>query len=74
MIAVGIAIAAIQGLVHARSPAAWSPLPVQSRLLRDVEGQSSRRPGHARISVIAVLASLAVGALLIVLRVVSWLH
>jgi len=75
MIVVGIAIAAIQGLVHGSIAggvvAAAGAIPACFGMWKGIQQETQ---GTLAISVIAVLASLAVGALLIVLRVVSWLH
>jgi hypothetical protein len=75
MIVVGIAIAAAQGLVHGSIAggviAAAGAIPACFGMWKGIQQETQ---GTLAISVIAVLASLAVGALLIVLRVVSWLH
>lgn len=75
MIVVGIAIAAIQGLVHGSIAggviAAAGAIPACYGMWKGIQQETQ---GTLAISVIAVLASLAIGALLIVLRVVSWLH
>lgn len=75
MIVVGVAIAAVQGLVHGSIAggviAAAGAIPACFGMWKGIQQETQ---GTLAISVIAVLASLAVGALLIVLRVVSWLH
>ena len=75
MIVVGVGIAAIQGLVHGSIAggviAAAGAIPACYGMWKGIQQETQ---GTLAISVIAVLASLAVGALLIVLRVVSWLH
>jgi hypothetical protein len=75
MIVIGIAIAAIQGLVHGSIAggvvAAAGAIPACFGMWKGIQQETQ---GTLAISVIAVIASLVVGALLIVLRVVSWLH
>ena len=75
MIVVGIAFAAVQGLVHGSIAggviAAAGAIPACYGMWKGIQQETQ---GTLAISVIAVLASLGVGALLIVLRVVSWLH
>jgi hypothetical protein len=75
MVVVGVAIAAVQGLVHGSIVggviAAAGAIPACYGMWKGIQQETQ---GTLAISVIAVLASLAVGAVLIVLRVVSWLH
>src|SRR5215468_5629809 len=75
MVVVGIAIAAVQGLVHGSIVggviAAAGAIPACFGMWKGIQQETQ---GTLAISVVAVLASLAVGAVLIVLCVVSWLH
>ena len=75
MVVAGIAIAAAQGIVHGSLVggiiAAAGAIPACFGMWKGIQQETQ---GTLAISVIAVLASLAIGALLIVLRVVSWLH
>ena len=75
LILVGLIIAAANGLVHGSVGggilAAAGALPAVFGMWKGIQQETQ---GTLAISVIAVLASLAIGALLIVLRVVSWLH
>jgi len=73
MIALGIAIAAVQGLVHGSilggMLAAAGAIPACVGMWKGIqqEGQST-----LALSVTAVLAGLGVGAVLIVLRIIYW--
>ena len=75
MVVVGIAIAAVQGLVHGSLLggviAAAGAIPACFGMWKGIQQETQ---GTLALSVVAVLVSLAVGAVLIVLRVVSWLH
>jgi hypothetical protein len=75
MVVVGIAIAAVQGLIHGSIAggvvAAAGAIPACFGMWKGIQQETQ---GTLALSVIAVLVSLAVGAVLIVLRVVSWLH
>lgn len=75
MVVVGIAIAAVQGLIHGSIlggvVAAAGAIPACFGMWKGIQQETQ---GTLAISVVAVLASLAVGAVLIVLAVISWLH
>jgi hypothetical protein len=75
MVAVGIAIAAAQGLLHGSILggviAAAGAIPACFGMWKGIQQETQ---GTLALSVSAVLVSLAVGAILIVLRVVSGLH
>ena len=75
MVVAGIAIAAAQGLLHGSIfggvLAAAGAIPACFGMWKGIQQETQ---GTLAISVIAVLVALAIGALLIVLRVVSWLH
>jgi hypothetical protein len=75
MVVVGIAIAAAQGLLHGSILggviAAAGAIPACYGLWKGIQQETQ---GTLALSVSAVLVSLAVGAILIVLRVVSGLH
>jgi hypothetical protein len=75
MVAVGIAIAAVQGIIHGSIfggvIAAAGAIPACFGMWKGIQQETQ---GTLALSVTAVLVSLAVGAVLIVLRVVSWLH
>jgi hypothetical protein len=75
MVVTGIAIAAAQGIVHGSIVggviAALGAIPACYGMWKGIQQETQ---GTLAISVTAVLVSLAVGGLLIVLRVVSWLH
>lgn len=75
MVATGIAIAAAQGIVHGSIVggviAALGAIPACYGMWKGIQQETQ---GTLAISVTAVLVTLAVGGLLIVLRVVSWLH
>jgi hypothetical protein len=75
MVVVGIAIAAVQGLIHGSIAggviAAAGAIPACYGMWKGIQQETQ---GTLAASVGAVLVSLGVGAVLIVLRVVSWLH
>jgi hypothetical protein len=75
MVVAGIAIAAVQGLIHGSIfggiVAAAGAIPACYGMWKGIQQETQ---GTLAISVTAVLASLGVGGILIVLRVVSWLH
>jgi hypothetical protein len=75
MVVAGIAIAAAQGIVHGSLVggiiAAAGAIPACFGMWKGIQQETQ---GTLALSVSAVLVSLAVGAVLIVLRVVSWLH
>ena len=75
MVVVGIAIAAVQGLLHGSIVggviAALGVIPACYGMWKGIQQETQ---GTLAVSVTAVLVTLAVGAVLIVLRVVSWLH
>ena len=75
MVVIGIAIAAVQGLIHGSIfggvIAAAGAIPACYGMWKGIQQETQ---GTLATSVIAVLASLGVGAVLIVLRVISWLH
>src|SRR3954471_4644802 len=75
MVVAGIAIAAVQGIVHGSIfggvIAAAGAIPACFGMWKGIQQETQ---GTLALSVTAVLVSLAVGAVLIVLRVVSWLH
>ena len=75
MVVVGIAIAAAQGLLHGSILggviAAAGAIPACYGMWKGIQQETQ---GTLALSVSAVLVSLAVGAILIVLRVVSGLH
>ena len=75
MVAVGIAIAAMQGLIHGSIAggviAALGAIPACFGMWKGIQQETQ---GTLALSVTAVLVSLVVGAILIVLRIVSWLH
>jgi hypothetical protein len=75
MVVTGIAIAAAQGIVHGSIVggviAALGAIPACYGMWKGIQQETQ---GTLAISVTAVLVTLAVGGLLIVLRVVSWLH
>ena len=75
MVVAGIAIAAAQGIVHGSLVggiiAAAGAIPACFGMWKGIQQETQ---GTLALSVTAVLVSLAVGAVLIVLRVVSWLH
>jgi hypothetical protein len=75
MVAAGIAIAAVQGLIHGSIAggviAALGAIPACFGMWKGIQQETQ---GTLALSVTAVLVSLVVGAILILLRVVSWLH
>ena len=75
MVVVGVAIAAVQGLVHGSIVggviAAAGAIPACYGMWKGIQQETQ---GTLALSVTAVLVSLAVGAVLIVLCVVSWFH
>lgn len=75
LVVIGIAIAAAQGLVHGSIVggviAAVGAIPACYGMWKGIQQETQ---GTLALSVTAVVVSLGVGALLIVLRVVSWLH
>jgi len=75
LVVLGIVIAAIQGLGHGSIAggviAAAGAIPACFGMWKGIQQETQ---GTLAISVAAVLASLAVGAVLIVLRVIHWLH
>jgi hypothetical protein len=75
LVVLGIVIAAIQGLGHGSIAggviAGAGAIPACFGMWKGIQQETQ---GTLAISVAAVLASLAVGAVLIVLRVIHWLH
>ncbi|HET7501475.1 MAG TPA: hypothetical protein VFK02_10745 [Kofleriaceae bacterium] len=75
MVVVGILIAAVQGITHGSILggviAAAGAIPACYGMWKGIQQETQ---GTLAVSVTAVLVTLAIGALLIVLRVVSWLH
>ena len=75
LVVLGIVIAAIQGLGHGSIAggviAGAGAIPACFGMWKGIQQETQ---GTLAISVGAVLLSLAVGALLIVLRVIHWLH
>jgi hypothetical protein len=75
MVVTGIAIAAMRDIVHGSIVggviAALGAIPACYGMWKGIQQETQ---GTLAVSVSAVLVSLAVGAVLIVLRVVSWLH
>ena len=75
MVVIGILIAAVQGITHGSIVggviAAAGAIPACYGMWKGIQQETQ---GTLAISVTAVLVALAVGGLLIVLRVVSWLH
>ena len=76
MVAVGILIAALrEGVLHGSIAggviAAAGAIPACYGMWKGIQAETQ---GALAISVCAVLVSLGVGALLIILHVVSWLH
>jgi hypothetical protein len=74
MVAIGIVIAAVHGLLHGSIGggvvAAAGAIPACFGMWKGIQQETQ---GTLALSVAAVIASLAVGAALIVLRVVHWL-
>lgn len=75
MVVIGIAMAAAQGITHGSIAggviAAGGAIPACYGMWKGIQQETQ---GTLAVSVAAVLVSLAVGGVLIVLRVVSWLH
>jgi hypothetical protein len=75
MVAVGIAIAAVQGITHGSVVggviAAAGAIPACYGMWKGIQQETQ---GTLAVSVTAVLVSLAVGGILIVLGIVSWLR
>ncbi len=75
MVVTGIALAAMQGIAHGSIVggviAAAGAIPACFGMWKGIQQETQ---GTLAISVGAVLASLAVGGVLIVLRVISWMH
>lgn len=75
MVAAGLALAAAQGIVHGSIGggviAAAGAIPACYGMWKGIQQETQ---GTLAVSVTAVLVALAVGGVLIVLRVVSWLH
>jgi peptidoglycan biosynthesis protein MviN/MurJ (putative lipid II flippase) len=75
MVVVGIVIAAVQGITHGSMVggviAAAGAIPACYGMWKGIQQETQ---GTLALSVTAVLVSLVIGGLLIVLRVVSWLH
>jgi hypothetical protein len=75
MVVAGILIAAVQGITHGSIVggviAAAGAIPACYGMWKGIQQETQ---GTLALSVTAVLVALVVGALLIVLRVVSWLH
>ena len=75
LVVVGLVIAAIQGLAHGSIAggiiAGTGAIPGCYGMWKGIQQETQ---GTLAISVGAVLLSLAVGAVLIVLRVIHWLH
>jgi hypothetical protein len=73
MVAIGVVIAAVQGLTHGSILggviAASGAIPACFGMWKGIQQETQ---GTLAMSVTAVLVALAVGAVLIVLRVVSW--
>lgn len=74
LVAIGIAIAAVQGITHGSIAggviAAFGAAPACFGMWKGIQQETQ---GTLAISVIAVLLALAVGGALIVLRVVHWI-
>jgi hypothetical protein len=75
LVVLGVVIAAIQGVSHGSIAggilAAAGAIPACFGMWKGIQQETQ---GTLAISVAAVLLSLAVGAVLIILRVVAWLH
>jgi len=73
LVALGIVIAAVQGLVHGSIAggviAGLGAIPACFGMWKGIQQETQ---GTLAISVLAVLLSLGVGAVLIVLRIVHW--
>ncbi|HSN28975.1 MAG TPA: hypothetical protein VLT45_21960 [Kofleriaceae bacterium] len=75
LVVVGLVIAAVQGLTHGSIAggiiAAAGAIPACFGMWKGIQQETQ---GTLAISVAAVLVALAVGAILIILRVINWLH
>ena len=75
LVVLGIVIAAIQGLGHGSIAggviAGVGAIPACFGMWKGIQQETQ---GTLAISVAAVLVSLAVGAVLIIMRVINWLH
>jgi len=75
LVVIGVVIAAIQGVSHGSIAggilAAAGAIPACFGMWKGIQQETQ---GTLAISVAAVLLSLAVGAVLIILRVINWLH
>jgi len=75
LVVLGVVIAAIQGVSHGSIAggilAAAGAIPACFGMWKGIQQETQ---GTLAISVAAVLLSLAVGAVLIILRVITWLH
>jgi hypothetical protein len=75
LVVLGIVIAAIQGISHGSIAggvlAAAGAIPACFGMWKGIQQETQ---GTLAISVAAVLLSLAIGAVLIILRVIHWLH
>lgn len=75
LVVLGLVIAAIQGVSHGSIAggvlAAAGAIPACFGMWKGIQQETQ---GTLAISVAAVLLSLAVGAVLIILRVIAWLH
>ena len=75
LVVLGLVIAAIQGVSHGSIAggvlATAGAIPACFGMWKGIQQETQ---GTLAISVAAVLLSLAVGAVLIILRVISWLH
>ena len=73
LVVVGIVIAAVQGLTHGSIAggilAAAGAIPACFGMWKGIQQETQ---GTLAMSVVAVLASLAVGGVLIVLRIIHW--
>lgn len=73
LVALGIVIAAVQGLIHGSIAggviAAIGAIPACFGMWKGIQQETQ---GTLALSVMAVLASLSIGAVLIILRVVHW--
>ena len=72
-VAVGIVLAAIQGITHGSLAGGIDRRARRDpRVLRHVEGHPAGDPGHARDERDGGVVALGVGGVLIVLRVIYW--
>jgi hypothetical protein len=75
LVVIGLVIAAVQGLTHGSIAggiiAAAGAIPACFGMWKGIQQETQ---GTLAISVAAVLASLGIGAILIILRVINWLH